>query len=144
MKQQYKIFVVEDNPTDVLLLRMALKEAGVPCDLIVIDDGGDALAFVQQDLPSDAVPDLAILDLNLPKRDGFEVLESMRSNAALSQVPVAILSSSPPRDRARLRDLRVQKYMVKPADLEEFLKLGVVIRDLLSSPASGGQSSTTA
>lgn len=129
--RRYKVLVVEDNPNDVALLRLALTEAHVDCDLTVIDDGGDALSFVRQ-VAGDAVPDLAVLDLNLPKRDGLEVLQGMRSNPALLDVPVAILSSSSaPRDRSRLQTFGVRRYLVKPPDFDEFLKLGQELKDLL-------------
>ncbi len=133
--RRYKVLVVEDNPNDVALLRLALDEAHVDYDLTVIEDGGDALSFVRR-AGSDAIPDLAVLDLNLPKRDGIEVLQGMRSNPAFSSVPVAILSSSSaPRDRSRLQTFGVRRYLVKPPDYDEFLKLGQQLKELL--PADG-------
>ena len=132
-KHRYRVLVVEDNPNDVTLLRMALEEAHVDCDLIVVDDGGEALAMMQRQVDSSQLPDLAILDLNLPKRDGMEVLEGMRSNPAFSRVPVAILSSSSaPRDRARLQTFGVKRYLVKPPDYDEFLKLGEAVKSMLA------------
>jgi CheY-like chemotaxis protein len=130
--QRYKILVVEDNPSDVELLRMAFKQADLECDLTVIGDGGDALDFVRRQSPADARPDLAILDLNLPRRDGVEVLDGMRANPALSAVPVAVLSSSSlPRERARLETLHIRRYIQKPSDLDGFLKIGGEVKELL-------------
>jgi two-component system, chemotaxis family, response regulator Rcp1 len=135
--QRYRILVVEDNPNDVELLRMALQEAEVECDLTVIDDGGDALAFIEKQSTADACPDLAILDLNLPRRNGLEVLSGMRSSPVFSEVPVAVLSSSAlPRERARVEALRVRRYMVKPSDLDEFLKIGGQVKELLAETGS--------
>lgn len=135
---RYRILVVEDNPNDVELLRMALEEADLDCDLTVIEDGGDALEFVRGRAAAEA-PDLAILDLNLPRRDGVEVLNGMRSNPALSEVPVAVLSSSAlPRERARVEALHVRRYIQKPSDLDEFLKIGRAVRELLGEPSEKG------
>jgi two-component system response regulator len=137
--RRYKILVVEDNPNDVELLRMALREAEIECDLTVIDDGGDALAFVERQSAPEGCPDLAILDLNLPRRDGVEVLHGMRSNPVFSDVPVAVLSSSAlPREKARVEKLHILRYMLKPSDLDEFLKIGGAVKELLSE-ASGSR-----
>ena len=133
MTQHYKILLVEDNPNDVELLRMALREADVDCELKVIDDGGDALAFVEHEDAPESRPDLAILDLNLPRRDGMEVLHGMRGNPLFSDVPVAVLSSSAlPRERARMEALHIRRYLLKPSDLEEFMKIGGEVKELLA------------
>lgn len=135
-KQRYKILVVEDNPDDVELLRMALGEAHVDCDLTVIEDGVEALEFIEHQCGPEARPDLAILDVNLPRRDGIEVLSGMRLNPLFSDVPVAVLSSSMlPRERASMEALRIRRYMLKPHDLDEFLKIGGAVKDLLSEAA---------
>jgi CheY-like chemotaxis protein len=131
-----QVLVVEDNPADVELLRWALHGADVQCDLTVIDDGGEALAFVQQRgkyLESHR-PDLAILDLNLPKYDGLEILEAMRANAAFAGVTVAVLSSSSsPRDRARMEAFNIARYITKPPDLDEYLRIGFILKELLAT-----------
>jgi len=135
-KHIYNILVVEDNPADVDLLRMALSAAELDCNLTVIDDGGDALALVRQHMDGNEVPDLAILDLNLPKCDGLEVLEAMRSNPQLTEVPVAILSSSSsPRERLRMQAFRVGRYITKPPDVDEFLRIGSIFKELLAETA---------
>jgi CheY-like chemotaxis protein len=134
-----RLLVVEDNPADVELLRYALGSAELACDLTVIDNGGDALAFFQQrgkyaDMPA---PDLAILDLNLPKYDGIEILEAMRANRAFAQVPVAVMSSSSsPRDRARIEAFHIVRYITKPADLDEYLRIGLIVKQLLEETQS--------
>src|SRR5438874_13452464 len=115
--RKVQVLLVEDNPGDVELLRWALGRASLDCELIVIDDGSDAIAFVQQrgKYTGAAVPDLAILDLNLPKYDGLEILAEMRANRAFASVPVAVLSSSSsPRDRAKMEVFRIARYITKP------------------------------
>lgn len=135
-----RIFVVEDNPGDIQLLRMALRAAGLDCELIVASDGREALDFVQQrgKYASTPPPDLAILDLNLPKNDGLEILEAIRANAAFHKVPVAVLSSSSsPRERARVERYGIARFIAKPPDLDEYLKIGTMIKELLAENRAG-------
>jgi two-component system response regulator len=128
------ILLVEDNPGDVDLLRLAFDSAQLECELTVLDDGGEALALVRQegkyaDVP---VPDLAILDLNIPKNDGLEILEAMRATSVYADVPVAVFSSSSsPRERAAMESYRIRRFITKPSDLEEFMKIGAIVKELL-------------
>lgn len=126
-----RILVVEDNPMDVELLRWALDTASVSCELTVIKDGGDAIEFAHQKgrYAAARTPDLAILDLNLPRNDGIEVLQAMRSNPLFARVPVLILSTSlTPRERAKTQVFGVGRYMTKPSDLDEYMKLGEIVK----------------
>lgn len=137
--RKVNVLVVEDNPADVELLRWALRFAGLTCDLTVIDNGGEALAFIQQrgEYVDRVTPDLAILDLNLPKYDGIEILEAMRANRTFADVPIAVLSSSSsPRDRAKIEAFRIGRYITKPPDLDEYLQIGLVMKQLLEAPRS--------
>jgi len=125
------LLVIEDNPADVDLLRRALATAELDCQLTVVDDGADALALFRPGAVTQ-VPDLAIVDFNLPKHSGLEVIEQMRANPKFADVPVVIMSSSSaPRDRSSLEKFRIRKYIVKPADLEEFMRIGWQIREVL-------------
>ena len=129
-----RILVVEDNPADVDLLQLALTEAGLDCELTVIDDGADALAFVRCNDGLADLPVLAILDLNLPKHSGIEVLEEMRAHRGFADLPVIILSSSAsPLDREKSARFGVRRYIVKPPDLEEFLRIGGQVKELLAT-----------
>jgi CheY-like chemotaxis protein len=114
----------------------------ITCELTVIEDGAEALEFIRQldnSLPS-AIPDLTILDLNLPKTDGFEILQAMRAERVFAGVPVAVLSSSSsPRERARIDVFQVEQYITKPADLDEFMKIGQIVKSLLANSNSQGQ-----
>jgi len=134
-----RLLMIEDNPGDVSLFRWALERSGVDCELSVITDGGAALDFIKHaEGSSDAsTPDLVILDLNLPKASGSEVLTAMRATALYAQVPVIVwTSSNAPSDRAQLNALRVKHYLVKPPDLDEFLKLGGSIKQLLEEQSA--------
>jgi CheY-like chemotaxis protein len=131
-----RILVIEDNPGDVELIRMALEFADVDCELKVIEEGEGAMAFVQQQQTSasERLPDLVLLDLNLPKHSGLEILEAIRANQAFASVPVTVLSSSSSRrDRAKIEDFDIAMYITKPPDLEEFLKIGPTLKNLLVS-----------
>ena len=134
--QKPRILVVEDNPADVGLIQLALKDAEFDCDLTVLDDGAEALALFRKEggLEGGPVPDLAVLDLNLPKIGGLEVLEAIRANPLLDRMPVAILSSSSsPRDRARVEECGVDRFLTKPLDLDGFLRIGSILKSLLQA-----------
>jgi CheY-like chemotaxis protein len=134
----FRILVVEDNPADVELLRLALADADVNCDLIVIEDGEEAKLFFEQQgrFADEKAPDLAILDLNLPRYDGMELLEAMRANPGFNEVAVVVLSSSSwPREREKMKAFRVTRFIAKPPDLEEYLKIGSQLKELLVLPA---------
>jgi two-component system, chemotaxis family, response regulator Rcp1 len=129
--RQHHLLLIEDNPADVALLRRALAGAGLDYRLTVVDDGADAMALFR---PGGAIltADLAIVDVNLPKHSGLEIIEQMRANPAFAKMPVVILSSSSaPRDRAKMDRFQVKRYIVKPADLDEFMRIGWQIKELL-------------
>lgn len=130
----FRIFLAEDNEADVYLLRLALKKAQVNADLIVVTDGAAALAFGRDPWkqPGGALPDLALLDLNLPKKNGAEVLEAMRLNPELADVPIVILTSSfSPLERAKMEKLGVARYLTKPPDLDGYMRIGGVVKEIL-------------
>jgi chemotaxis family two-component system response regulator Rcp1 len=130
------IFLAEDNPADAGLVRRALEEHGVEGELIVIADGEKAIEFIQAlDAEATACPDLAIVDLTLPKKPGREVLERMRLSERCGDIPVIILSSSDAeRDKADAVRLGASRYIRKPSKLDDFLNLGVIFKAALSEP----------
>jgi DNA-binding response OmpR family regulator len=137
------ILLVEDNPADVGLFRLALKDAELDCDLTVLEDGAAALSLIRHPDSSGGarIPDLAVLDLNLPKNGGLEVLEAIRANSAFATMRVAILSSSSsPRERARIEEFGVDRFITKPLDLDGFLGIGSILKDLLRE--GNGQSAS--
>ncbi len=126
------ILLVEDNPGDIDLTREALEEAKVLNRLHVVEDGEQALDFVFRrgqftDAPR---PDLILLDLNLPKRDGREVLEAIRSDANMTDIPIVILTSSQAEeDIVRAYRLHANCYITKPVNFVQFLKIIHAIED---------------
>jgi CheY-like chemotaxis protein len=128
------VLVIEDNVGDVLLVEEALREHRIDCDLKVVADGGEAMRLVQSiDLdPKIPVPKLVLLDLNLPKRSGHEILDTIRRSTRFSTMPVIVVTSSQAQsDLAQISRLGVSAYFNKPASFEEFMKLGALVRDLL-------------
>jgi chemotaxis family two-component system response regulator Rcp1 len=131
------ILLAEDNPADVYLIREALREHGVQCNIREASDGREVLGFLSPDIAGDHGLDLIILDLNLPRHDGIEILQHLRDNSGFAHVPVVVLTSSDsPRDRSVATELGAHRYLRKPSTLSEFLSLGSVFRDLLGQSKS--------
>lgn len=120
-----EILLVEDNPGDVRLTQEALKEGKVRNRLHVVGDGVEAMAFLRHEgRYADAVrPDLVLLDLNLPRKDGREVLAEIKQDDALKLIPVVVLTtSSAEEDVLRSYNLHANCYIVKPVDLDQFCR----------------------
>ena len=132
------ILLAEDNPADVYLIREALREHGVDCLVRVESDGRQVLRIIADaKTPRGEDLSLIILDLNLPLHDGIEILQELRKTRALAHVPVVVLTSSDsPRDRIVASELGATCYLRKPSNLDQFLSLGAVFKDLLASPKS--------
>ncbi len=137
MNKQYKgrpidILLVEDNPGDVRLTQEALKEAKVRNDLHVVSDGVEAIAFlrkegVYKDVPR---PDMILLDLNMPKKNGHEVLTEIKADDNLKRIPVVMLTvSKADEDIIKSYNLHANCFITKPVDLDQFLKVVKSIED---------------
>lgn len=121
-----EVLLVEDSPGDVRLTREALKDAKVHIHLHVASDGSEAMAFLKREGEHANVPrpDLILLDLNLPKKDGREVLAEIKESPALKSIPVVILTtSSSEADILRSYLLHANCYITKPVDLDGFLQV---------------------
>jgi CheY-like chemotaxis protein len=126
MASGIKILLVEDNPADVVLTRENLSECKILHELHVAEDGVEALSFLRRKGPHrDAPrPDLVLLDLNLPRMDGREVLAEMKADESLRRIPVVVLTSSEAEeDVVRSYELQASAYVTKPVDLEGFGKI---------------------
>jgi len=127
-----QILLVEDNPGDVRLTREVLKDGRINNILNVVSDGVEALAFLRHEgeYANAKQQDLVLLDLNLPKKDGREVLAEMKADPALRRIPVIVLtSSSAELDILGAYDLHANCYITKPVDLDEFTKVLRSIED---------------
>jgi len=121
-----ELLLVEDNPGDVELTREALDEARVRNRLSVVSDGVQALAFLRREGPYAGAPrpDLVLLDLNLPRKDGREVLAEIKADPALRRIPVVVLTTSAAeKDVLGAYELHANAYIVKPVDLDQFLSV---------------------
>lgn len=120
------VLVVEDNPADVRLLREALGSARIRCDLTIVDDGEAALDYLfgRGRYTGVAEPDLVLLDLNLPRKNGLEVLAIAKADRTLCRVPIVILTTSEnEEDVLRSNALNAHDYIRKPPRLEDFLRV---------------------
>ena len=142
-----EILIVEDNPGDVDLLVEFLRAADANSHVAVARDGEEAMAILrgQGSYRASPRPDLILLDLNLPKKDGREVLKEIKSDENLSEIPVVVLSSSKSeQDITRSYALRANCYVTKPVDLEQFASVVKSIESFWLSvarlPTRGGRS----
>jgi chemotaxis family two-component system response regulator Rcp1 len=127
-----QVLLVEDNPGDVRLTKEALKEGKLLNQLTVVGDGVEALSFLRKEgLYADAPqPELILLDLNLPKKDGREVLAEIKADPNLRRIPVVVLTtSSSEEDILKIYDLHANCYITKPVDLEQFMGVVKSIED---------------
>ena len=128
-----RILIVEDNPADVFLLRHALDQHGEEYQLDALQDGEEAIRFIEQYRTSQSEPEpcLIILDLHLPKHDGTAVLHAIRREPALAHVQVVALSSlAAPQDETKILDLGVRLYRAKPTELDDWIMLAGQILEI--------------
>jgi CheY-like chemotaxis protein len=132
----HRVLVVEDNPADVYLIRSALQEHGIDADVQVVSDGECARVTVGEYQNRSEWPDIVLLDINLPKIDGLELLRKL----AAAPCPIIVMSSSQsPADRQQALEDGASHYFWKPTDLDGFFHLGRVVAELLAGkPARCG------
>ncbi len=133
------IVVIEDNDSDVFLLDRALKMQDLRFEILHLLNGREALAFIRRQgaYAGTAIPNLILMDLNLSKYTGEDILREIRGANHLTGVPVCAWSSSQSlRDRSMLQDLGVSQFITKPAGLDQFLAIGKLIKDLLTVPTA--------
>lgn len=146
MSRPIEILLVEDNPADIRLAKEALRDGKVINNLSVVTDGAEAISYVcQRGKYSDSpVPDLILLDLNLPKKSGMEVLHAVKSDPQLKRIPVVILTTSKAdEDIVKGYDNHANCYITKPIDLTQFLEVVRQIETfwltIVSLPSGGGK-----
>lgn len=132
-----QILVVEDNASDVFLLERALNKQGFLFELVHLLSGAEALTFIRRQgaYANAATPDMILLDLNLSKYTGEDILNEIRKAGHLAGVPVCVWSSSRSgRDQTVLKELGVAKFITKPSGLDQFMEIGKTLKDLLAAP----------
>jgi len=131
-----RVLVIEDNRADVRLIRLALGDAGMPCDLHVIENGADAISLVHRIAQEQSAPQphVVLLDLNLPQGDGIDVLRAMRQSQKLRDVPIAVLTSSGlPSDRSTVLGLGATCFIRKPSRVDQIADVAQTVRELWRS-----------
>ena len=126
------ILLVEDNPADVMLTREALKESKISIILNVVMDGEEALLYIKRSgkYASVLIPDLILLDLNLPRKDGLTVLSEIKTDPILRRIPVIMLTTSDSeKDISNTYDNYANCYIVKPSDFRQFVNVVKTIED---------------
>lgn len=121
-----EVLLVEDNPGDVQLTRIALEDSKISIHLNVVEDGVEAMAFLrkQEKYAMAAHPDIVLLDLNLPRKDGREVLAEIKEDENLKRIPVVILTTSQAEeDILEAYNLSANCYITKPVDFDQFVKI---------------------
>ena len=126
VEREIQVLLVEDDPGDVLMTREAFEDYKLRNTLHVVNDGEQAMAFLRREgeYAGHPRPDLVLLDLNLPRMDGREVLEAIKSDAELSSIPVVVLTTSEAEDDVlRSYSLHANAYVTKPVDFERFINV---------------------
>lgn len=140
MKDAYEIWIAEDNPADVYLIEESLRRHEFPYHLEKADNGEDMIKMITEidRDPAQDCPDIFLIDLNLPRRSGDEILARIRQTSRCKGVPIIVITSSDsPQDRARTRELGASFYFRKPADLETFMSIGGIVRRFLEMQPGG-------
>lgn len=125
--EEGKILLIEDSPTDAELTRQALKKGNLANDLVWVKDGAEALEYVSgtgayTNRDANRLPDLILLDLNMPKVGGLEVLKKLKADARTKKIPVVVITSSQEiKDIDEAYNLGVNSYIVKPIEIDKFI-----------------------
>ena len=133
--QSFHIFLAEDNPADVPLVREALNGEHIAYTLHVAKDGEQAIRFIESLGSNPAVPrlDMVLLDMYLPRHDGSEILKKLRSMQQYAQIPVIIITGSEaPLDTEEISEGDLLHYFRKPSSLDGFMQLGSLVGDILA------------
>lgn len=138
MKELLQVLIAEDNRGDVRLVREALREHHVEHELRVVWDGLQAERYINRIGQADDTPcpDVLLLDLNLPHRDGHELLQIFRAHPLCGAIPVIVITSSGAEsDRKRAAEIGATYYFQKPSDVDEFIRLGAIVREVVIGKA---------
>jgi two-component system response regulator len=131
-RRAIEILLVDDDPADVDLAREALTDSEIPNQINVVDDGVEAMAYLRGEgrYGCALVPDLIVLDLKMPKKNGLEVLAEIKTDEILRRIPVIVLTTSDaPDDVLQAYDLQASCYITKPGDLDEFVRVMSLMKE---------------
>ena len=131
-KNIFKILLVEDNPADVRLTEEAIRESKISSDLHIVKDGVEAINFLKRigKYSKACRPNLILLDLNLPKKSGLEVLREIKQDKDLKRIPIVVLTiSANEEDLMKAYDLHANCFVIKPLEIKDFYKIVKAIED---------------
>ncbi|HYZ84744.1 MAG TPA: response regulator [Bryobacteraceae bacterium] len=135
---RWHVLLAEDNPADILVVREALSNEQIECDLRIFEDGEEVIKAIDQ-LDADSTipcPDLLLLDLHLPKRDGEEIIRHLRGSCRCGKMPVIVLTASmSPHHRETAERNAVLHYFQKSPNIESYLAIGPLVKEVLVSTA---------
>jgi chemotaxis family two-component system response regulator Rcp1 len=132
-KQKWKIFLAEDNPWDAFLVRRALDYHCIDYELNVARNGDEAISIVRKAEEGEVPIDLMLVDLHLPFKDGGQIVAEARSGRRLEKTPIIVMTSSTsPQDRSRIYDLGASLFFHKPYDLNSFMQVGQLVKDMIA------------
>lgn len=132
LRKKVEILLVEDNPADIRLIQEAFKEGGIFSHLNITRDGEQAMAYLRQEgtYSRSPRPAFILLDLNLPRKDGREVLAEIKGDTSLRRIPVVVLSTSTSVEDVRFAyDLHANCYVPKPLDVDQLVQLGRTLEE---------------
>ncbi|MDI6875615.1 MAG: response regulator [Methanomicrobiales archaeon] len=131
--ERKEILLIEDDTASARLTGEALRESAVPCTLTVVRDGMEAMAYLKKegDFSGTPLPDLILMDINLPRKSGWEVLREIRADARLQHIPVVVMTGMDPGDRTPLEELGISRFIVKPGDLDGYFRCIQSILDVI-------------
>ncbi|MEA5507014.1 response regulator [Halotia wernerae UHCC 0503] len=127
----FKVLLIEDNHDDAQLISIALKDSKILINLNVVEDGIEAMAFLlkQEKYALAPRPDLVLLDLDLPQKDGWSVLTGIKTNVTLRRIPVVVLATSPSEeDMIKAYDLAASSYIIKPVEFEQWMEIMQLVK----------------
>jgi two-component system response regulator len=134
------VLLIEDSPADAMLLKIALDEAGFDYNLTAFRDGASAVEYVRAQSKDSGLPDIILLDINVPKVNGLDVLKEIRRVDRFVKIPVLVLSSSQsPREQSALLSVTDVRFEIKPSDLDGYLELGRTIRSVLTGDGASAR-----
>jgi CheY-like chemotaxis protein len=136
--QRTRILLIEDHEPDVFLVKETLKTSDIACELTQLKDGEEARAYLWGVASAEVAPDLILLDLNVPKLEGLELLKIIRGRPCLAAIPVMVLTSSrEPNDQDRAHRQGANVYVTKPISFHEFVRVvGTAVTHLLAARSS--------
>lgn len=123
-RKNYSILIAEDDPDDIELIKLAFKENGLSYNIFFVNDGEEVISYLDKSTAASQLPNIIILDLNMPKKDGKETLKYIKTNPSYKNIPVIILTTSnSEKDIIQCYDLGANSFIVKPSNFQDYVEI---------------------